>query len=193
MFVSNKTFAKGWTQIMLNLGKSISLETYLNDDTIEKRIESTYDKIAKTEWYNNLLNKLIEIQNRSPEIKKALPELNATREEIFRGTATEIYRQAFIDGAKASKTMTPILAPKLQFNLDSFPVWDKQKRFTFITCCEIQKNRYFRKQVKQQVPEQDKKIIPQDLKSCGGNIVPVRFRSSAPKVSGFSLKSIFMP
>lgn len=82
------------------------------DKVIEDRIESTNDKIAKTEWYNVLQDKLIEIQNRSPENKKVLSEYNPISEEIFRETAKAIYRQAFCDGAQAAIIMAPILAPK---------------------------------------------------------------------------------
>jgi hypothetical protein len=82
------------------------------NDLIEKRIESTNDDIAKSEWYNFLQDKLIEIQNRSPENKKVLSEYNPISEEIFRETATAIYRQAFNDGVEAAIMMAPILAPK---------------------------------------------------------------------------------
>jgi hypothetical protein len=91
--------------------KTTSIESCLNE-LIEKRIEHTNDEIAKTEWYNNLMNKLIEIQNRSPENKKLLTEYNAISEEIFRETATSIYCQAFRDGMEAATMMAPILAPK---------------------------------------------------------------------------------
>jgi len=82
------------------------------NELIEKRIESTNDDIAKTEWYNNLQDKLIEIQNRSPENKKLLSEYNPISEEIFRETMAAIYRQAFLDGMESAAIMTPILAPK---------------------------------------------------------------------------------
>jgi hypothetical protein len=82
------------------------------NELIEKRIESINDDIAKTEWYNDLQDKLIKIQNRSPENKKVLSEYNPISEEIFRGTATAIYRQAFLDGMEAASIMAPILAPK---------------------------------------------------------------------------------
>jgi hypothetical protein len=81
-------------------------------ELIEKRIESTNDEIAKTEWYNILQDKLIEIQNRSLENKKVLSEYNPISEEIFRETAKAIYRQAFHDGVEAAVIMAPILAPK---------------------------------------------------------------------------------
>jgi hypothetical protein len=82
------------------------------NELIEKRIEFTNDDIAKTEWYNDLQDKLIEIQNRSPENKKVLSEYNPISEEIFRETVTTIYRQAFLDGMEAVTIMAPILAPK---------------------------------------------------------------------------------
>lgn len=96
---------------MLMIEKDISMETCL-DELIEKRIDFTNDNIAKTEWYNNLQDKLIEIQNRSPENKKVLSEYNPISEEIFRETATAIYHQAFTDGVEAATLMAPILAPK---------------------------------------------------------------------------------
>ena len=82
------------------------------NELIEKRIEYTNDNIAKTEWYNVLQDKLIEIQNRSPENKKLLSEYNPISEEIFRETMTVIYRQAFGDGVETAAMMAPILAPK---------------------------------------------------------------------------------
>lgn len=82
------------------------------NELIEKRIESTNDDIAKTEWYNSLQDKLIEIQNKSPENKKILSEYNLISEEIFRETMTAIYRQAFNDGVESATMMAPILTPK---------------------------------------------------------------------------------
>ena len=82
------------------------------NELIEKRIEFTNDEIAKSEWYNVLQDKLIEIQNRSPENKKLLSEYNPISEEIFRETMTAIYRQAFTDGVEATAMMAPTLAPK---------------------------------------------------------------------------------
>lgn len=81
-------------------------------EIIEKRIESINDDIAKTEWYSVSQDKLIEIQNRSPENKKIILEYSPINEEIFRETTAVIYRQAFLDGAEAALTMAPILAPK---------------------------------------------------------------------------------
>jgi hypothetical protein len=98
----------------------------------EERIEFTNDEIAKTEWYNNLLDKLIEIQNRSPENKRILAEYNPINEEIFRESAIAIYHQAFCDGIESAVTMAPILAPKRYAIFETIPVRDK------IECIDIE-------------------------------------------------------
>lgn len=82
------------------------------EELIEKRIELINDDIAKTEWYNDIQDKLIEIQNRSSEIKNLLIEYNSINEVILQETAATIYRQAFLDGVEAAMTMAPSLAPK---------------------------------------------------------------------------------
>ena len=104
----------------------------------EERIESTNDEIAKTEWYNNLLDKLIEIQNRSPENKQVLAEYNPINEEIFRESAMAIYRQAFCDGVESAVTVAPILAPKRYAILKRIPIRDKIKCINIDTMLKMQ-------------------------------------------------------
>ena len=83
------------------------------DTLIENRIESTNDELAKEEWYVELQDKLIALQDRPPcEIKSILSECNEINYEIESRTLTHLYRKAFMDGIEAGMIMAPILAPK---------------------------------------------------------------------------------
>lgn len=79
---------------------------------IEDRIESTNDEIANEQWYLELQDKLIELQNKNPLCKAILTENNSINYEIFNETTKKLYRQAFMDGVEAAMIMAPKMAPK---------------------------------------------------------------------------------